>query len=273
MPIKIMPMCVLLLPFLCAACNNRGQTPDSTGSAPNKGPDRAAVPQSPSILPPANPASIPRPQPGIVPTKKDPAAEWAREAAKRLESRRLVTVNPRKRLVAFTRTPGAGDTGKEWQLALNQVTGQQVQFFAITQFLAQLNPLWKGEEFLPAESQKYLARIKQLSKEGVGTWRDALKSVTVDFADDVNAAITLIQMDYLYESEQFRAARATQLLPRVRSLSPELLRPWADALECNTLEATVELIDQDWLFENDRLKANASEQALQVMRAAHPVPK
>ena len=275
MPVKFMPMCVLLLPFLCAACNNRGQSPGSTVSAPNKGPDRPAVPQPPSIptkSPPTNPVNIPQPHLGATPAK-NPAAEWALQTAKRLESRRLVTVNSRKRLTAFTKAPSAGETIKEWQAALNQVTGQQVEFLALTIFVTQLSPLWKGEEFLLAESPKYVARIKQLPKEVVSTWRDGLKKVTVDLVDDVNAALTLIQMDYLYEGDRFRAARAVQLLPRVRGLSPESLQPWADALEGNTLEAAAELINQDWLFENDRLKASASEEALQALRAARSVPK
>lgn len=210
-------------------------------------------------------------QPGTGPANS-PIGEWARQEAKRLESRRLVTVNLQRRLIALTNAPGAGDTVKDWQAALKQLTGQQVEFLALTILLPQFSSLWKGEEFLPAESQRYVARLKQLPKDVVGPWRDGLKNVTVDRMEDVNAALVLIQMNSLFEGERYRAARAAQLLPRVRSLSRELLQPWADALEGNTLEAAVELIDQDWLFENDRLKVSALDEALRALRAARSAP-
>jgi len=203
----------------------------------------------------------------------NPAAEWARRTAMRLDSRKLVTVDARRRLTAFTKTPNAGDTVKEWRAALDQATGQQVEFLALTIFISQFGQLWKGEEFLSAESQKYVARLKQLTKEGVVTWRDDFRNVTVDRMEDLNAALALSQMDYLYEGEMFRAEKAVRLLPRLRSLNAKMLQPWADALEGSTLEAAIEIIDQDWLFEGDQLKASASEEALAALQAARSGPK
>ena len=271
MPVKFMPMCVLLLPFLCAACNNRGQSPGSTVSAPNKGPDRPAVPQPPSIptkSPPTNPVNIPQPHLGATPAK-NPAAEWALQTAKRLEKRRFENVDLLRR--AGAKMPP--ETLKEWGAALDQVTEQKAKALTLYQVILKFSPIWKGEEFLPTESQKMLARVKQLPKDVVSKWSDGFGTATGGPVEELLTVLMLIQVDYLYEAERFRAVRAAQLLPRLRSLRPELLQPWADALGDNTLGAAVELIDNDWLFENDRLKASASEEALQALRAARSVPK
>ncbi len=268
MQAKLMQVSVLLLPILCAACSKRGQD-QGTASTPKQGPDHSVVQQAPSPKPSAsNPTGVPLPNPGITPAKS-PVAEWASQTAKRLENRRFENVDLLKR--AGAKMPP--ETLKDWGAAVDQVTEQQVKVLTLWQVIVKFSPLWKGEEFLPAESQKMLARVKQLPKDVVSKWSDGFGTATGGPVEELLTVLMLIQVDYLYEAERFRAVRAGQLLPRLRSLRPELLRPWADALGDDTLGAAVVLIDNDWLFENDRFKATASEEALRALRAAHPEPK
>jgi hypothetical protein len=197
-----------------------------------------------------------------------PTTEWARRTAKRLDDRKLSTVSPQKRVLAFTKSPAFGDTIKEWRAALDMATGEQVEVLALTIFLSQFGKLWNGEEFLPAQAQKYAARIKQLPKDTARAWSDEFRNVSPDRMESLNAALALSQMDYLFDSERFRTERATQLLPRVKSLNKPMLQLWAEALSGDTLEAAVELIDLDWLFDGDTLKPAAATDALQALTAA-----
>lgn len=221
--------------------------------------------QPPGTTTSPTPTSTPTPTPA--PTDS-PITEWARRTAKRLDDRKLSTVSPQKRVLAFTNSPGFGDTIKEWRAALDMATGEQVEVLALTIFLSQFGKLWNGEEFLPAQAQKYAARIKQLPKDTARTWSDELRNVSPDRMESLNAALALSQLDYLYDNERFRAERATQVLPRVKSLNKAMLQPWAEALSGDTLEAAVELIDLDWLFDGDTLKPAAATDALQALTTA-----
>ncbi len=211
--------------------------------------------QAVPVVPPAQPT-------GGEPAS--PAVVWAGRMAKKLEDRRFQEVDLLKR--AGARMPP--DTVKLWKAALEQATGDKLQGLALLQVILRYSPIWKGEEFLPTESQRYAGRAGQTPTEQMGRWRDGFAAATGDRTDELQTVLLLIQMDFLYDAERFRDARAAQLLPRLKSFTSELLQPWADVLRCTRIEAAIELIDNDWLFDKDWLKIGAADEALRALRTA-----
>lgn len=148
------------------------------------------------------------------------------------------------------------ETTAAWQKALAEATGEYVTDRQVSFALPNIEGLWKTDGSLNTTvAGDYLARLTALPSQVLIDWRDPLRQASKGAVSNrlAETALRLVEIDRLFNGKQLATGPSQQLLARLKSVSPEQVAQWAEALGVERGQAALVLICMDALFKEDRL--------------------
>jgi hypothetical protein len=133
---------------------------------------------------------------------------------------------------------------ERWTEGLHKLTDKlydkKVIGLQLPMFAAQLDALWDGEKFVASGLEVYVKRLNVVPVKTVRQWKEALNSVAGG-SNEVEAAGFLIQIDRLFDGENFKQEEADILLKRLKAVTPEASDSYSKSIDGYRSQAAVML--------------------------------
>lgn len=161
---------------------------------------------------------------------------------------------------------------KEWVETLEKVTGEEVKRAPFVFFVASLDSLFKDNEYLPDAAKQQATRSKQITKETLLEWQQALKLASKREPSKVNVVVLIAQQDRLFKEGQFKQDVSKKLLGRLGKVPADSVTAVSKATGLDQNQACILLVGMDGLWKVDQFQQAVFDKVLKEAQGKNTGP-